>query len=328
MNAPRLWSVLGALVTAAWIWGATQGDPIGRAAAAGAAAVVVATLAPGGPVAIVVLGLLPLAVARSVHSTGTLAAVLVPVAVAAAWHRFRPFSALVGVAGAVLVAGSLVLTALAGDGWVLTPSGSFAAALALLGALALVAGRPSAPALVVPAALVGAFAVPVLPHRLAALVGAAAVVGAAVLGWEATALIALGWAALAIPGGEVAGLLLLSAGALVVAVPRRLALLAGLPGVVLLVADVASRPRSTAGLAVCLAAGAAAALLARPAAWRRGRIEPSHAPAMALLAWLALAPMTWAWAGATDGLARYQSGALLAGAVAAVAMTAKRVAKT
>ncbi|HZQ26346.1 MAG TPA: hypothetical protein VFA94_01495 [Acidimicrobiales bacterium] len=326
MNVPRLWPALGALVTAAWIWGATEGDPLGRAAAAGAAAVVTAVLLPGGPVATVVLGLLPLAVARSVHSTGTLAAVLVPVAVAAAWHRFRPFSALVGVAGAVLLAASLAFTALAGDGWVLTPSGSFVATVALLGALGLIVGRPPMPALVVPAALVGAFAVPVLPHRLAAVLGALVVVAAAALGWDVTALVVLGWAAVVVPGGHVAGLLLLGAGALLAAVPRRLALLAGLPGAVLLVAAVAGRPRSTAGLTVCLAAGAAAALLARPGS--RTAVEPSHLPAGVLLGWLAVAPMTWAWAGATEGLARYQSGALLAAAAAVVAITAKRVVKT
>jgi hypothetical protein len=229
---------------------------------------------------------------------------------------------LTALGGAVLVLFSFLLTAVSGEGWRLHPTSGAVAAVALVGALAMLSWAP----LAVPAAMVGVAAVPALPHRPAAVLGAVIGLVAASAGREPTALVALGWAAVVVPGGRPAGVLLVSAGALAAFLPegrlRRFGALAALPGVVALVGAVAARPRSAPGLVVCIAVGVAAAWLAarplldhrRPARW--------HLPVVALLAWLVILPTTWPWVRAT-GLGRYQSGALIAAGAAVLAHGAR-----
>jgi hypothetical protein len=312
-----LWPLAGLAVTAGWAMAATFDAARPRAAAAAAAAVVTAAVVPTTLESLlgaaILLGVLPLAMVR----TPLLVASLVVVA-AVDLAVTRTASRVVSAVGALLVAAGVALTAIDGYGWRLAPSGRPAAALALAGALALLAGGGT-PALLVPGLFAAAVAAPALPHTETAIACAVAGVALAAFDRPGHALAALALGAVPLP----AAFLLLAAGVLIAATKLQVALLGAVPGAVALVAALAEQRMTTTTVALGVGLAAIAALTA----WRlpgNNNAEPRHVPALVLLGWLTIAPDTWRWAGRA-AVVPYQRGAALAAAAAALAVVTKQL---
>ena len=282
-----LWPLAGLAVTATWVVLATQDQPTERAAAAAAAALITVAVVPTTLESLLAAVVLLGVFPMAMTRPVTLAAATVAVAVIELAVDRQGHRA-VRVGGAVLVAGSVAL------------SGVTAAVLALGGAFVLLLGR--SPHLMVPGLLTAWLAVDALADTPTAIVVGLAAVVLAGLDRPGAAIAALG----------LVGHPLLLAGVLV---RHPLAAVALVPGAV------ATVDQEIPALAL-LAVAAVTAWRARPLP-----LERRDAPALVLLAWLAVAPSTWRWAGSPD-LAEYERGVALAvatGALAAVATTLVRL---
>jgi hypothetical protein len=309
-----LWPTIGLACVNGWAVAATFDDARPRAAAAATAAIVTAAVIPttleSTLAAAVLLGVLPLAAARPVLLGPAL---LVTAAIELAITR--KLDRIIGLAGAALTMAALTVTAIDGYGWRLLPSGEAAAALAVAGGLVALASRN--PVLMAPALLVAATAMPAAPDPHAAIACAIAAVALAAFDRPGPAIAAVGLAAAPLAPA----FLLLAAGVLIAAVPWRPALLAATPGAVALTAAVSQEPEAAPAVALA----ATAALIA----WRQPA-EPNHdpkshhTPALALLAWLVLAPAMWRWTGHDfhDFIDPYQEGIAIAATAAVLALAA------
>ena len=311
-----LWPTIGMAVVNGWAVAALFDDARPRAAAAATAAIVTAAVIPitveSTLAAATLLGLLPLAAVKPVLLGPAL---IVTAAVDFAAAR-KPDRA-IGLVGAAAVFASLAVTAIDGYGWQLEPSGETAAVLAVGGALILLANRN--PLLMAPALLAAGAAMPLAPDTQAAVAAAIAAVALAAFDRPGPAIAALGLAALAAGPATSPAYLLMAAGVLIAAVPWRPAVLAATPGAVALAAALAVEPRNAPAVALA----ATAALLA----WRRpegDRPRPNHAPALALLAFLAAVPSLHRWTGPDlhDYIDPYQEGVAIAAAAAVLATAA------
>jgi hypothetical protein len=206
-----------------------------------------------------------------------------------------------------------------------------AAATALLvGAAALIAAATLAPPtvvrlrlLVLPATVVGWSVAPTPKGAVLAAAGLALVsVGLAKAGRRSLGAIAFASAAAAGFGPtRPAAALLAAAAVLLAAVDPPAGVIAALPGVAAGALALAAGPLTLASAAVAAALTAASAAAVLSA---RGRVvlTPGRLPAATLIAWLAVAPASWAWAGPT-ALGPYQDGssrAVAAGLLVLVAV--------
>jgi hypothetical protein len=322
-------------LTAGWIAGVVAGGidagalhigPLAAAGAAGAAALATAVKgrAEPGVATVAVIGL-PVAVALALagHTAVPLAAASVVLVAGALASEERRRVALPGLVLAAAGSGLLVAALVVAWGdlnpgelgvesdtarWLLA-----GAAGAFLLAAAVTPERAGLLLLLVPAGLVTAWAVaPQLEHVAWAAAGAT-VVGAVVARRPAPV---LGLAALAVASvapARPAAALLAAAAILATGIPHPLSLAAGLPGIVAFVGIAVRAPVTTEVVVAAAAVGVATLTVAR-AAWRPIALDGFRLPAAGLLAWLAIAPGSWAWAGETP-LGAYERGA--AAAVAA-----------
>jgi hypothetical protein len=244
-----------------------------------------------------------------------LGCVVVSLVAAAPRWRTTGWSLTAGVVGAGLVATALALARNDLHAGVLTVEGDVAEALLGAAALALAVAAAVAPddedvlrVLVLPAVVIGWVVAPgvdgmVVAAAVLALVMAALVVTRRSPGPLAFATIALAAIGPARPGAALLG----AAVILITAVGPVLAWPTALPGAVAAALAMAAGPGRVddvvAGAAVIVALAAVAVSVRGPAVLR-----PRALPAAALALWLAVAPATWTWAGAT-GLTDYQQGA-------------------
>jgi hypothetical protein len=323
-------------VAAAWLAVALRGNvtvghlaltPIAAATACGAA--LLASTLPDlgradGQASIVLLIGFPVAVAIAA-GRGSLDPLLVAgavVAVAGLWpgaDRWLPVARLAGCAGMVVW---LVGHTLQDGGRLHVDGRATAAAMVVAAVLLVVASSspgsaPSSRLLLVPAVLAGVTAAPVLPAA-AALVGGAGALGAAAVRRPPAALALLAVAAAAVPAGGPAARLLAAGALIAAALGADVAVLVGLPGAAALAAAIVRAPSTSAAVITAAAAIATAALSAER---MRGRfvLDPARVPAVALGAWLLVAPGTWTWAGPSL-LATYDHGAARAVAVGLVVL--------
>ena len=330
-NRTVLAGLLVGTVAAAWLAVALHGavtighlalTPIAAAAACGAS--VLASTLPDlgradGQASVVLLIGFPVAVAMAA-GPGSLDPLLVAgavVAVAGLWpgaDRWLPVARLAGCAGMVLWLIAHTLQ----DGGRLHADGRATAASLIVAAVLLVVAAsspgsaPSSRLLLVPAVLAGITAAPVLPAAAACIGGVGALVAAAACRPPA-ALALLAMAAAAVPAGVPAAHLL-GAGALIAAaLGADTAVLVGLPGAVALAVAVVRAPSTSAAV---ITAAAAVGMAAVSADRMRGRLtlDPARVPALALAAWLLVAPGTWTWAGPSL-LSTYDRSATIAVAV-------------
>ncbi|HUQ40491.1 MAG TPA: hypothetical protein VM030_10080 [Acidimicrobiales bacterium] len=355
MTGSRSWALLAALLVAGWVALACLGDTavgdveLTAAAAAAAAGCAALAAAPGPgrrrydlPVSVVALVGLPPAVALAAADADArpLAAVVAVLAVAGAATGGRDLTVrlravAVAGAGAAVLAG--VLAAPASDEWLLVPPDRGAAAGLVLAGLLLALGSLG-PVVSVPALrpLLG-------PALLVAMVGSVAlkddavvVVMAATAVAVATARPPLGVAFVAVavaslPAGPPTAALLAAAAVLMVAIDRPAGGFLALPGGVAL-ALVVAQPGPLAGrvslvLAALVVAGAVGRSVPSPTAWGAragGPIEVPRLPAVALAAWLLVAPGSWRWAG-DPPLDAYDHGAARAAAVMLIVLLAAAV---
>lgn len=277
-----LWPAAGLATTIAWAVAATYDQPRERTAAAAAAALVTATVTPRAIESTLTAVVLLGLFPLAMTRTGFLAAAVVLVA-AVELAVDRRVERVANLVGAGLVA----LTGL--------PS--------LAGALLLLAG-PS-PVLMIPALLTATGAD--LPTPETAIACALAAVALAAFDRPGPAGAALG----------IVGSPLLLAGALV---RHRLAAVALLPGAVALTTTLSSERLTAANAALAAGLLGTAALTA----WRRAPstpATPNDLPSVVLLAWLAVLPSTWRWAGQHD-LTQYERGVAVALATAGMAVVA------
>lgn len=336
------WPATGAVVVAAWVGVAmahtTRVPPLAAAAAAGTAA-----LAAGPPLSVagvpglagvVALLVLPAAVAEAARdgNAALLGVVLGGLAIATVVSRVRD-AALPAASAAVALGVAGVVTAMASGSLEATRvhfvvADRPAAAVMLAGAALVLTGvdhrLKAERALLAPVLLAALLATPALPALAVILGWGALAVGAALVDRPA---VALGGAAVvaAAAGVAPAGLLLAAAAVLVTALDSGAAVLCALPGAVVLADALAARPTTAVGIAGGLALGATALALAlrlRPGV----RVDGGRPVALALAAWLLIAPGTWGFTGA-DTLRAYDVGAsraLATGALVGLALLFRR----
>lgn len=335
----KVWTAVGAAVTAVWaVWWTDvlplDTTPVGQAAAVGAAVVVTATWVPvpatverllASGVALVLLP--PAMAARSLLPAAAAAAVLavLRIAVAARAHRHQQLPVLAAVGAGLF--GVAVLTAQADTGtWALPGTTDVSAALALAGAVAVLASAavagsaPWARILVVPALLVGVAAAAVLPASATAASLAIAAAGAAAAGAGASLPVGLlSLTAATVPDARPAALLLAAAAVLAAPLVEH-GLLAALPAVPGAVAFAA-----TDDLVAVALVPVVLALVLRPGPADHRPLVAPLVPLLLATAVLVLAPSTWTWVG--DARVHHlDAGASTALAVGAVAVGARRVA--
>lgn len=215
----------------------------------------------------------------------------------------------------------------AGMAWRFTSPSKAVAVLAVVAAFiagVAAAWRWDAAALIVIALVLGVVAAPVVP-LLALVVAATATLVAALAEEEAMALAAVAVAAAAHSSTHPAALLLAAGAALAVALPRGASVAAALPGTVVLAGTLAGR--RLGAFDVVVAVLLAVAVVAAALRSRAGALPPATWPAVALAAWLVVAPGTWRWAGPAR-LAAYSRGAAIAVAAGGLAVVARRVAES
>jgi hypothetical protein len=331
---------LGAALTLAWTLlavagGATVGsihvDPVSAAVGAGATALGATIATRRGshellvaPLAVVVM---PVACALAVGGHTALPLIVgVSACLATVGSRWRTAgpSLVAGEVGVGLLLAGLVLARGDLHAGVLPVETSAAAALLAVAAGALIAASALGPdgedgfrLLLVPGLVTGWVVAPRVDG--VALVAAVLVAGAVALVPQrraAGACAALAYAAVAVAavGPARPAAALLAAAAVLLGAAGPMVWPAALPGAVAaalaLAAGSASLESVAAGVAVAFAALALAATV------RGGRrVERGGVPALALAAWLAVAPATWAWAGGAQ-VEHYQQGASRAVAAA------------
>lgn len=341
VRAPLQASALAGLVAAGWVFVAMVGGlagitPAGAAAGAGAAVLAAGLLAPSGAGALpllghgVLVGTITVALAASDRGTVPMIVTMAVVAVVAIAVAWRTDDRLGLKLGALTGAGLIVLTvgtAAAGEA-----IGRPAAAVVLAGCVvgfgvcteAARAYRPLG-LLVAPFLVAGVIAAAGSSEAVVPVLGFAAAGGVAV-DRAPLALGLLALAAAALPAAAPAAGLFAAAAVLAAALGRREAVVLGLPGVVAVAAVAVAVPPGVGTVALAVATGAAGATLVT----RAGRRSPSsswppaarwanRAPALALGAWLLVAPGSWTWAG-DAGLQAYDKGAAVAASAGVLAV--------
>lgn len=335
-------------------------SPGGAAAAAGAAVLAgTEPLRRGWGLAAVLAGLLVLPAALAIAASGGDARFLigllpgvVGLGIAAGGRNRTARIRAVGLAGiGTALFGAAVFSG-SGQFGVFARSQTSGATLVAAGVLLVIAGAggsigvPALKPLLVVGMLAGVVGAAALPEVwVPMMVGAVAVGIAGVRPAAAVALFAIALGAL--PGGQPAASLLGAAAILSIALDRDWALAAALPGAIALVEVLmfpgSVAPRVVTGVAAVLLSvqiardlfpphrdgaptgeGSRLAspvdLAALPGAVPR-RAERHRIPALALLAWLLVAPASWTWAG-DAGVDHYDSGAGRAVAVAGLVLVA------
>jgi hypothetical protein len=334
-------------ITAAWVGGVVAGgveagslhiSALAAAAGAGTAALAMAVKGrtqPGVAAAAVVA--LPAAVALALagHTAIPLAAASVALAGGAVLLEPGRRPAVVPIAAAVAGAGLLVaaLVVTWGDlhpgelgvesvahlntvaAWLLA-----GASAGFLLAAATTPERTGLLLLLVPGGLTTAWLVAARIDHFAWAALAATVVGAAVARRPAPV---IGLAALAVASvgpARPAAALLAAAAILATGIPHPLALVAALPGVAAFVGFAVQAPVTTDVATAAVALGVVALTTAR-ATWRPTPLDGFRLPSVALLAWLVVAPGSWAWAGDAP-LRAYERGAAVAAATGLLVVVA------
>lgn len=310
----------------------------GAAVAAGAAALG-AVVAPAFVVGVgaVALFALPLAVGTGSASDlapvvlAGLAAVALAEAVADLEDGRARLPALLGAAGVVGLGAAIAMGADPGvdQPWRLsgTTTGGRVLALVACGLLVVAADRAArrpgprpAVVLAVPAAVLALAVAPELPADPVAVVAAVAALGlAAVAGPGPAGMAAAVSVAAAGATGEAA--LLAAGAALALALVQPAGAVAMLPGAAAALHGLASTSVDPASAAAVVAVAA----VAGAALWRWTpvrRPHPGQLPALAVAAWLVVAPDAWTWTGAS-GAAPFASGAARAAAVFGLTLTAR-----
>jgi hypothetical protein len=337
--------VVGGLLTAAWAvlalaGGATLGSihvsPLAAAVGSGATALLAASPPGDGDAEFFVVPSLligvPLAAALAAGGHTVLpllgAVAVVVASIAPRWREAgvalpAAVAGLVGIgAGVALSRGDLHPGNLAVEETV--AAACFLAAAAALVAAAVLApdGLPRLRLLVLPAVVIG-WATSARPDGAVVVAAALAVASVAPALMRRRPVAAVAFASMAAAGlgpTRPAGALLAAAAVLLAAVGSPVGVVGVLPGAVAAAVALATTPLTVNAAAVGVAV-VAACLAAAVSARGPVVLAPGRLPATALVAWLVVAPATWAWVGSV-GLGPYQDGASRAMAAGLLAVVA------